>query len=192
MGKFTRIKTALEGVAIIRPVVFRDERGFFLETYNRREFAEFGIDEKFVQDNISRSRRGVIRGLHYQTRSAQGKLVQVLNGRIFDVVVDIRKSSPTYGKYIGNELARGDPCMLYVPIGFAHGFLALEDDTEIMYKVTDYYAPGYDAGIHWNDPDLCIRWPLKEHNIENVILSPKDGKLPLLRDIQTPFEYQGD
>jgi dTDP-4-dehydrorhamnose 3,5-epimerase len=191
LGKFTRIDTTLEDVAIIRPMVFRDDRGFFLETYNREELAEVGILEEFVQDNISHSRKGVVRGLHYQTDQAQGKLVQVLNGMIFDVIVDIRLDSCTYGKYIGIELVKGDPCMLYVPIGFAHGFMALEDNTEVMYKVTDYYAPQYDAGIRWSDPDLCIPWPLRDYGIGKVIVSPKDAVLPFLKEIQSPFRYQG-
>jgi dTDP-4-dehydrorhamnose 3,5-epimerase len=190
-GKFTKVPSALEDVTIIRPTVFSDDRGFFLETYNRKELAEVGIPDEFVQDNISHSKKGVLRGLHYQSRQAQGKLVRVLNGIIFDVVVDIRNGSPTYGKHIGIELSKEDPCMLYIPIGFAHGFMALEDNTEVMYKVTGYYAPQYDSGIRWNDPELGIQWPLINYGIENVGLSPKDAILPLLRDISSPFRYQG-
>jgi dTDP-4-dehydrorhamnose 3,5-epimerase len=185
-----KINTGLEDAVIIRPTVFRDDRGVFLETYNRRDLAEVGINEEFVQDNISRSRKGVIRGLHYQTGNPQGKLVQVLNGMIFDVIVDIRNGSPTYGAHIGIKLVKGDPCMLYVPIGFAHGFMALEDNTGVMYKVTDYYAPQDDTGIRWNDPNLNVKWPIEDHNIENVILSPKDAALPFLGDIHSPFIYQ--
>ena len=187
MGKFQRIDTAFQDVAIIRPAVFKDERGFFQETYNREEFAGIGIREEFVQDNVSHSRKGVVRGLHYQAKKAQGKLVRVLQGKIFDVVVDIRRGSKTYGQHIGMEFSYDDPCMLYIPIGFAHGFMALADDTEVMYKVTDYYAPEYDAGIRWNDPDLGIQWPVEKWGIRGTIVSPKDAVLPTLRDIQSPF-----
>ena len=187
MGKFQRIATAFQDVAIIRPTVFQDERGFFLETYNREELAGVGIPEEFVQDNISHSGKGVVRGLHYQAKKAQGKLVRVLHGKIFDVVVDIRESSNTYEQHIGIELSSDDTSMLYIPIGFAHGFMALADDTEVMYKVTDYYAPEYDAGIRWNDPDLGIQWPLEKYGIRSAIVSPKDAVLPMLRDIQSPF-----
>jgi len=190
MGKFTRCNTRLDDVVIIRPSVFRDKRGFFLESYNRRELAEIGIYDEFVQDNVSRSRKGVVRGLHYQAGQVQAKLVQVVNGVIFDVIVDLRNGSPTYGGHLGIEIDTGDPCLLYVPAGFAHGFMALEDNTEVMYKVTDFYAPQYDAGIRWDDPDLCIHWPIEAHNIDNVILSPKDAALPLLREIRSPFRYQ--
>jgi dTDP-4-dehydrorhamnose 3,5-epimerase len=188
MGKLKKISTKIEGVSIIRPMVFRDDRGFFLETYNKQDFAEIGIHEEFVQDNVSHSVKGVVRGLHYQTRQAQGKLVRVIQGKIFDVVVDIRKGSPTYGHHIEVEMSINDPSMLYVPIGFAHGFMALEDATEVMYKVTDYYAPDYDAGIVWNDPDLNISWPIRAHGIIDVRVSPKDAALPRLKDIRSPFD----
>ena len=191
MGKLEKISTKFEGVSIIRPMVFRDDRGLFLETYNKLEFAEIGIHEEFVQDNVSHSVKGVVRGLHYQSQQAQGKLVRVLKGKIFDVVVDIRKGSPTYGQHLDIELSVDDPSLLYVPIGFAHGFMALEDHTEVMYKVTNYYAPTYDAGIVWNDPDLNIPWPAQAHGITKAILSPKDAVLPMLKDIITPFSYPG-
>jgi dTDP-4-dehydrorhamnose 3,5-epimerase len=189
MGKFKRIDTAFQEVVIIQPTVFEDERGFFLETFNRAELAEVGIKEDFVQDNISHSRKGVVRGLHYQAKKAQYKLVRVVQGRIFDVVVDIRKGSKTYGQYMGIELSSEDPSMLYVPIGFAHGFMALADNTEVMYKVSDYYAPEHDAGIRWNDPELSIKWPVERFGIKDLIVSPKDAVLPMLRDIQSPFSY---
>jgi len=191
MGKFKRIATAFPDVAIIRPTIFEDYRGFFIEIYNRQELAEVGIPEEFVQDNVSYSRKGVVRGLHYQRKNAQGKLVRVLQGKIFDVIVDIRKGSDTYGHHIGMELSSEDSCMLYVPIGFAHGFMALTDNNEVMYKVTNYYSPEFDAGIRWNDPDLCIQWPVDEYEIRNPIVSPKDAALPVFRDIQSPFEYKG-
>ncbi len=191
MGKFEKISTQLADVSIIKPMVFQDDRGFFLEIYNKLDFAEIGIHEEFVQDNVSHSVKGVVRGLHYQSQQAQGKLVRVLKGKIFDVVVDIRKGSPTYGQHVDVELSVNDPSMLYVPIGFAHGFMALEDHTEVMYKVTSYYAPNYDGGIVWNDPDLNIAWPIRAHGITQAILSPKDTVLPMLKDIVTPFSYPG-
>ena len=187
MGKFEKIPTKLSGVIIVRPRIFPDERGFFLESFNKREFAEAGVPDTYVQDNISHSKKGVIRGLHFQTNRAQGKLVKVLHGSIFDVVVDIRRGSPAFGKHVGIELSGKNPDMLFVPIGFAHGFLALEDDTEVMYKVTDFYAPEYDSGIRWNDPFLRIDWPLTRFDIPNVIISPKDAMLPSLKDITSPF-----
>ena len=189
VGKFGRIKTKFNDISLIRPTVFKDERGFFLETYNRNEFAEVGITEEFVQDNVSHSAKGVIRGLHYQSENPQGKLVRVLKGKIFDVVVDIRNNSPTYGHHLGIELSAPDPAMLFVPVGFAHGFLALEDDTEVMYKVTDFYSPRYDAGLRWNDPDLSVPWPLAAYGIVNPVVSSKDALLPSLKDIISPFEY---
>ncbi len=190
MGKFKRIATVFSDVAVIRPTVFEDNRGFFLETYNRDELAGVEIFEEFVQDNISHSRKGVVRGLHYQAKKAQCKLVRVLQGKIFDVVVDIRKGSKTYGQHIGIELSSDDSCMLYIPIGFAHGFMALADNTDVMYKVSDYYAPEYDAGIRWSDPDLDISWPLEDYEIRDAIVSPKDAVLPMLKDIRSPFSYQ--
>ena len=191
MGKFERVKTKFKDISIIRPTVFKDERGFFLETYNREEFAEVGITDEFVQDNVSHSAKGVIRGLHYQSKNAQGKLVRVLRGRIFDVVVDLRNGSPTYGHHLGIELTAQDAGMLFVPIGFAHGFMALEDATEVMYKVTDFYSPQYDSGLRWSDPDLSIPWPLATYGIVNPVVSSKDAVLPIIRDIISPFNYTG-
>jgi dTDP-4-dehydrorhamnose 3,5-epimerase len=191
VGKFERVKTKFKDISIIRPTVFKDERGFFLEIYNREEFAEVGITDEFVQDNVSHSAKGVIRGLHYQSKNAQGKLVRVLRGRIFDVVVDLRNGSPTYGHHLGIELDAQDAGMLFIPVGFAHGFMALKDDTEVMYKVTDFYSPQYDAGLRWNDPDLSIPWPLATYGIANPVVSSKDAVLPLLRDIISPFNYTG-
>lgn len=189
MGKFERLKTKFDDIIIIRPTVFKDERGFFLETYNKQEFAEIGIHDEFVQDNISHSAKGVVRGLHYQAKNAQGKLVRVLQGKILDVMVDIRNGSLTYGQHISIELTAEDPVMVYVPIGFAHGFMALEDDTEVMYKVTDFYSPQYDAGIRWNDPDLSIPWPIMAYGIIRPVVSSKDAVLPFLKDIISPFDY---
>ncbi len=176
--KFTRL--AIPEVVLIEPRVFPDERGFFMETYKYSEFAAFGIREEFVQDNHSRSVKGVLRGLHYQRApKAQGKLVRVVVGEIFDVGVDIRKGSPTYGKWVGERLSAENKRMLYIPPGFAHGFCVLSEVAEVLYKTTEEYAPEYDAGIRWNDPEIGIRWP-----IEHPILSQKDAALPRLREVQ--------
>jgi dTDP-4-dehydrorhamnose 3,5-epimerase len=189
MGKFEVIQTKIRDLVLIKPRVFNDSRGFFLEVYNKREMADIGIYENFVQDNVSHSSKGVVRGLHFQGKHAQGKMVKVLRGKIFDVVVDIRSGSPTYGMQLGFELNSKYQCMIYVPVGFAHGFMALENSTDVMYKVTDYYEPASDAGIIWNDPDIGISWPLDAYGIQNPIISPKDAALPLLKDIITPFKY---
>jgi len=189
MKKFESIGTPLEDVVIIQPHLFSDTRGFFLESYNAEEFTLLGILEVFVQDNHSCSRKGVIRGLHYQSRYPQGKLVRVLRGSIYDVIVDIRKGSPKYGMNYGIVLSSDTPRMVYIPPGFAHGFLALEDRTEVHYKTTDFYHPEYDAGIRWNDPTLGIQWPLIENGIEHPLLSPKDALLPFFSEINSPFQY---
>jgi dTDP-4-dehydrorhamnose 3,5-epimerase len=187
MEKFHSMATELPGVVLVRPTAFRDGRGFFLESYTRRDFERLGIADEFVQDNHSCSARGVLRGLHYQYPHAQGKLVRVVRGRIFDAVADIRKGSPSYGRSIGVHLAAEDPGMLWVPPGFAHGFLSLEDHTEVLYKTTDYYYPEHDGGIRWNDPALGIPWPLPA-----PVLSPKDAALPFLNDAGSPFQYRGE
>ena len=167
-------------VILIEPTVFPDERGFFMESYKYSEFAAFGISEAFVQDNHSRSTKGVLRGLHYQKPpKVQGKLVRVVVGEIFDVGVDIRKGSPTYGKWVGERLSAENKRMLYIPPGFAHGFCVLSEVAEVLYKATEEYAPEYDAGIRWNDPDIGIEWP-----IEHPILSEKDAGLPFLRELR--------
>ena len=175
-------------VKILEPERFGDERGFLSETYNRRTFAECGIQLEFVQDNHSLSRpKGTIRGLHYQAPPfAQDKLIRVLRGSILDVAVDLRQGSPTYGKHVTAVISTNAWNQILVPIGFAHGFCTLEADTEIIYKVTNYYSPGHEQGILWNDPDLGIAWPVAE---EISLLSPKDRRLPRLRDIVSPFAY---
>lgn len=153
--------TALPDVLLIEPKVFGDARGFFFESYNRRAFAEAaGLDVDFVQDNHSRSAQGVLRGLHYQIQQPQGKLVRVVAGAVFDVAVDIRKASPTFGQWVGVELSAENKKMVWVPPGFAHGFLVLSEVAEFLYKTTDYYAPNYERSIAWNDPDIGIAWPL--------------------------------
>ena len=187
MGKITVQPTLLEGVLLIKPQYFTDSRGFFVESYNKQDFSKAGISDEFVQDNHSKSQKGVLRGLHYQYPHAQGKLIRVIRGSIFDVVVDIRVGSPMYGQYIGVTLHEHEPKMLYIPIGFAHGFLVLEDNTEVMYKVTDQYYPKGDAGIIWNDPDLHIAWPIGDIGITEPILSEKDTRHPTFSEFSSPF-----
>lgn len=170
-------------IILIEPKVFVDERGFFMEIYKRSDFVNHGIKEYFVQDNYSRSSKNVLRGLHYQKNpKAQGKLVKCISGRIFDVAVDIRKNSSTYGKWVSADLSSENNCMLYIPQGFAHGFVVLSDYAEILYKCTEEYSVENDRGIIWNDPDIKIKWP-----IENPILSEKDQKNPLLKDADNNF-----
>lgn len=165
------IPTEIPDVLIIEPRVFGDDRGFFFESFNEKAFNEkTGLDVRFVQDNHSRSVKNVLRGLHYQIQQAQGKLVRVVAGSIFDIAVDIRKSSPTFGQWISCELSAANKRQLWIPAGFAHGFVSLEDGTEVLYKATDYYAPEHERTILWNDPDLAIAWQLAEE----PILSAKD------------------
>jgi dTDP-4-dehydrorhamnose 3,5-epimerase len=154
------VATAIPDVRIVQPRVFGDDRGFFLESWNARAFREAGIDATFVQDNHSRSRRGVLRGLHYQVEHAQGKLVRVVSGEVFDVAVDLRRSSPTFGRWVGVTLSADDKRMLWVPPGFAHGFLVLSEFADFLYKATDYYHPEHERTLLWNDPALGIAWPL--------------------------------
>jgi dTDP-4-dehydrorhamnose 3,5-epimerase len=174
---------AIPEVRILRPRKFGDHRGFFSETYNKKALAKAGIDLDFVQDNHSLSATpGTLRGLHFQVPPmAQDKLVRVVRGAVFDVAVDIRHGSPTFGKWVGAVISAAEWNQILVPVGFAHGFLTLEPDTEVEYKVTNTYAPDCDKGIAWNDPDLAIDWPLPEGLLEPV-LSGKDGAQPLLRD----------
>jgi len=190
MGKFKKIETPLEGVYILEPTVFEDHRGFFMESYNKRDFEEIGLYFDFVQDNHSLSvQAGVLRGLHFQLEpKAQTKVVRVLKGVIYDVVVDLRKGSPTFGKWIGVILSEYNKRQIVVPKGFAHGVLTLVPNTEILYKVDEYYSPEHDRAIRWNDPDLNIDWPIKE-----PILSEKDKNAPFLKDIinEINFYYKG-
>ena len=159
MGKFNFIATELPGVVVIEPTVFPDPRGYFMGTYARRDFAQGGIDREFVQDNQSKSTRGVLRGRHFQKQHPQGKLVRVISGEVFDVAVDCRPGSPAYGRWTGVTLSAENKKMLYIPEGFAHGFLVLSDEAEFTYKCTDYYTPGDEGGIPWNDPDIGVEWP---------------------------------
>lgn len=179
MKKFKKIETEIEGLYVIEPMVFEDERGFFFETYNKKDFIEMRISDEFVQDNYSESKRGVLRGLHFQTQSSQGKLIRIVKGSVFDVAVDLRKDSKTFGKYFTIELSAENKKIIFIPREFAHGFLTLEDNTQILYKCDNYYNPEYENGIIWNDKDLNINWNLKKYNIEkeDIILSPKDKEL---------------
>lgn len=154
------VSTDLPGVLLIEPRVFGDERGFFLETWNERSFSEIGIEAHFVQDNHSRSARNVLRGLHYQIHQPQGKLLRVIAGEIFDVIVDIRRSSPTFGKVVTLKIDAASKFMLWIPVGFAHGFCVVSDYAEVLYKTTDFYAPEHERSIAWNDPQLAIPWPV--------------------------------
>lgn len=168
-------------VRLITPARFGDDRGFFEQTYHARQYREAGISSTFVQDNWSRSKsRGVLRGLHYQLRNPQAKLVSVIRGAVFDVAVDIRHGSPSFGKWVGTELSEANGCQLYIPEGFAHGFYVLSDEVDFTYKCSDFYAPGDEYSIRWNDPAIGIEWPLG--GIE-PLLSPKDETAPLLADI---------
>lgn len=174
MGKFNFIKTEIDGVYIIETTVFGDNRGYFMETYNYNEFKDAGLDMTFVQDNQSKSRKGVLRGLHFQKTYTQGKLVRVIKGEVFDVVVDIRKGSKTFGKWVGVTLSEDNNKQFYIPEGFAHGFLVLSDEAEFCYKCTDFYHPEVESGIAWNDEKIGIEWPLE--GIDEIILSEKDKK----------------
>ena len=176
------INTSIPETFIIEPKVFGDERGFFMETYQAKKFLDFGITSDFVQDNHSGSGRGILRGLHYQIQHAQGKLVRVVSGSVFDVAVDIRKSSPTYGKWVGTTLSAENKYMFWIPAGFAHGFYVTSDWADIIYKATAYYAPEWERSILWNDPDIGITWPLL--NNTPPILSSKDVNALLFKDAE--------
>ncbi len=184
MSKFKFLKTSIEGVYIIEPMVFGDDRGYFMETYHADEFKEAGLDLNFVQDNQSKSKKGVLRGLHFQYTKPQGKLVRALKGVVFDVAVDLRRNSPTYGKWEGILLSEENKKQFYVPEGFAHGFVVLSDDAEFTYKCTDFYDPEDEGGILWNDPSIAIDWPI---DTNEVILSEKDKKWKTLKEKEIVF-----
>jgi len=175
---------------IIVPKRHVDDRGCFSEIFHEKRLYDLGITCRFVQDNQASSKRaGTLRGLHFQLPpAAQAKLVTVLRGRILDVIVDVRRGSPTFGKHVSTELSAESGRQLYIPVGFAHGYLTLEDDVVLMYKVSDYYAPAYDGGICWNDPGIAIPWPFKN---ADIIISDKDGRLPSLKEFASPFAYDG-
>jgi dTDP-4-dehydrorhamnose 3,5-epimerase len=181
MDAVRKISTSLPGVVILEPRVFGDERGFFLESYNEKVFAELGIGERFVQDNHSSSQRNVLRGLHYQIKQTQGKLVRAVEGEILDVAVDVRRSSPTFGGWEAVRLSGENKRMLWIPAGFAHGFCVLSENAQVLYKATDYYAPEYERTVAWNDLDLNIEWELAGV----PIVSAKDQRGVALRDAET-------
>lgn len=182
------IKTSIEGPLIIEPRIFGDSRGYFFESFNAKEFtSKTGLNITFVQDNESQSHYGVVRGLHFQMPPyTQSKLLRVVKGTVLDVAVDIRKGSPTYGKHVSVELSGENHRQFFIPKGFAHGFAVLSDDAIFQYKCDDFYAPGHEGAIRWNDPDIAIDWGISEQNAE---LSEKDGKNPFLKDFDSPFNY---
>lgn len=184
MSKFKRVETGIKDLIVIEPTVFGDNRGFFMESYSKKDFSEIGMNIEFVQDNHSKSKKGVLRGLHFQTQHVQGKLVRVTAGAVLDVAVDLRKDSPTFGKHYLVELTADNKKMFYIPPGFAHGFLTLEDNTEFQYKCTDYYAPEFDSGVLWNDSDIGIEWSFEKYglSVEAILLSDKDKKQQTLQE----------
>jgi dTDP-4-dehydrorhamnose 3,5-epimerase len=174
--------TAIPDVVLIKPKVFGDSRGFFLESWEERKFAAAGVNARFVQDNHSRSARHILRGLHYQIKQTQGKLVRVVTGTVYDVAVDIRRSSPTFGRWVGAILSEENHHLLWVPAGFAHGFMVLSEAADFLYRCTDFYAPEHERAILWNDADLEVKWPLPS-GIQPV-LSTKDAAAPRFRDAE--------
>lgn len=184
MGKFKRIETGIKDLIVIEPTIFGDNRGFFMESYSKKDFFAIGMDVEFVQDNHSKSKKGVLRGLHFQTQHVQGKLVRVTAGAVLDVAVDLRKDSPTFGKHFLIELSADNKKMFYIPPGFAHGFLTLEDNTEFQYKCTDYYAPEFDSGVLWNDSDIAIDWDFEKYglSVDEILLSDKDKQQQTLKE----------
>ena len=176
MGQIKVTRLEIEGLCIIEPAVHGDSRGYFMETYNQRDMEEAGLTMRFVQDNQSMSRKGVLRGLHYQKNFPQGKLVRVVRGAVYDVAVDLRRGSATYGKWYGVELSAENKKQFYIPEGFAHGFLVLSDEAEFCYKVTDFWHPNDEGGLLWNDPEIGVEWPLE--GIDEVLLSDKDRANP--------------
>ncbi len=187
MGKFNFIQTGIEGLVVIEPAVFGDDRGYFMETYSKKEFSDAGLDMEFVQDNQSKSKKGVLRGLHFQKQNPQGKLVRVIKGEVFDVAVDLRRKSETYGKWYGINLSEENKKQFYVPEGFAHGFLVISDSAEFVYKCTRLYAPGDEGGLMWNDPDINIQWP--SVGDAEILLSEKDKLNSSFKDFVSPFEF---
>jgi dTDP-4-dehydrorhamnose 3,5-epimerase len=176
MGQFKITQTEIDGVCLIEPTIFTDSRGSFAEIYSQRDFENYGFMQSFVHDNISISKKGVLRGLHFQKNNPQGKLIKVIRGEIFDAAVDLRIESETYGKWVGVALSENEQKELYIPGGFAHGFLVLSEEAKVLYKCTDYYNPLDEGGIIWSDPDIGIDWPL--YNISQPTLSEKDKLWP--------------
>lgn len=191
MGKFSKTETGIEGLYVIEPTVFPDSRGYFMETYNKNDFKEIGIDIEFVQDNQSKSSLGVLRGLHAQKQFSQTKLVRVVSGEVYDVAVDLRPGSKTFGKYFGVVLSAENKKQFLIPKNFAHGFLVLSDTAEFVYKVDDFYHPNDEVGIMWNDKDVNVAWPLEKIGGEaNLNLSEKDTKWPTLAERVKNGEYK--
>lgn len=188
MGNFNFIETKIKGLYIIETKVFGDNRGYFMESYNKNDFVEAGLTMEFVQDNESKSKKGVLRGMHFQTKHIQGKLVRVTEGTVYDVAVDLRKGSPTFGMWEGVLLTSENKKQFYIPEGFAHGFLVVSDTATFNYKCTDFYAPEYESGLLWNDPEVGIEWPLE--GIEEILLSEKDKKQKPLKELDLSFEYK--
>jgi dTDP-4-dehydrorhamnose 3,5-epimerase len=177
------IETAIPAVLLIKPKIYEDARGFFIETYQKEKYASYGIGPDFVQDNHSSSVQGVLRGMHYQTRHTQGKLVRTIVGSIFDVAVDLRRSSPTFCKWVGEVLSADNHHQLWIPPGFAHGFYVMSERAEVVYKVTDGYTPEWDRSLRWDDPDVNILWPLVDG--KPPLLSIKDARAPFFKDAET-------
>ncbi len=190
MGKFKKIETSIDGVYVIEPTVFGDDRGYFMETYSKAEFEEIGLYYDFVQDNQSKSKKGVLRGLHFQKENIQAKLVRVLKGEVFDVAVDLRPNSKTYGKWEGVILSEENKKMFLIPKGFAHGFLVLSEEAEFTYKCDDIYNHDAEGGLAWNDKDVAINWPLGNIKKDDLITSEKDTKWPTLNELRKTNLFQ--
>ena len=189
MGQFQFTKTGIEGLVVVEPKVFGDNRGYFMETYNYNDLKAAGLDMVFVQDNQSKSKKGVLRGLHFQKKNPQGKLVRVVSGEVYDVAVDLRKGSDTYGKWYGVLLSAENKKQFYVPEGFAHGFVVMSETAEFVYKCTRFYDPSDEGGLMWNDPEIGIDWPVPEN--AELLLSEKDQHHQPLKDFESPFTMEG-
>ena len=189
MGQFQVTKTGIEGLVVVEPKVFGDNRGYFMETYNYNDFKAAGLDMVFVQDNQSKSKKGVLRGLHFQKKNPQGKLVRVVSGEVYDVAVDLRRGSDTYGKWYGVLLSAENKKQFYVPEGFAHGFVVMSETAEFVYKCTRFYDPSDEGGLMWNDPEFGIDWPVPEN--AELLLSEKDQHHQPLKDFESPFTMEG-
>ena len=189
MGQFQFTKTGIEGLVVVEPKVFGDNRGYFMETYNYNDFKAAGLDMVFVQDNQSKSKKGVLRGLHFQKKNPQGKLVRVVSGEVYDVAVDLRRGSDTYGKWYGVLLSAENKKQFYVPEGFAHGFVVMSETAEFVYKCTRFYDPSDEGGLMWNDPEIGIDWPVPEN--AELLLSEKDQHHQPLKDFESPLTMEG-
>jgi len=181
---FEQVETRLEGLVLVEAQVFRDERGFLAETFRRDELKKLGIDSRFVQDNQSRSLKGTLRGIHFQTKPGQAKLVRCARGRILDVAVDLRRDSPTFGQWEGHELSDENQRLLFIPVGFGHGFCVLSDDADVLYRLSSYYKPETEAGFAWDDPDVGIDWPAMGH-----LISDRDREAPTFAEIKDSLPW---